>query len=57
MSENSNNEKTFPADNRETEVNYQCSSHFGIKNDSKNGTELYGVVVFRRSGGYYKLIK
>lgn len=51
MSENSNNEKTFPADNRETEVNYQCSSHFGIKNDSKNGTELYGAVVFRRSGG------
>lgn len=48
LSENLSNEKISPTDNRKTEVNYQCSSHFGIK----NGMESHGAVVFGRSGGY-----
>lgn len=47
LSENLNNEKISPTDNREIEVNYQCSSHFGIK----NGMESHRVVVFGQPGG------
>lgn len=51
LSENLNNEKIPLTDNRETEVNYQCISYFGIKNDIKSGMESHGAVVFRHPRG------